>query len=208
MAASDIDVCSQALGRLGIPPISSFDDNRVAATCESFYGDVINTLFSRYPWQFARRYKLLDRLTAAPPARWRYQHQLPPEMARPQLYGVFRSNRENAPPLKAFEVVGKVLLSNDPVLWASYGTRPVESDWPAPFYTLAIYALAAALAVPVTEDAGKAEYWQSQAFGPPSAAGLGGFFRVARMADAREDVPPQMQDYSLIEARLGSGGWR
>lgn len=206
MGSSAVDICSQALDRLGIPPISSFEDNRVAATCGRLYDDLMDSLLARYPWNFTRKYAALSRTNVTPTAQWRFEFQLPGDIVIPGLYAIYRSAAVGEPPFKVFEIVNnKKLLCNEPTLFISYTIRPPESDWPAHFYQLAIYAMTTELAKPLTEDNALFETWRQYTYGVPSENGEGGYYSTAKRIDAQQDPPARLFEYTLIEARVGDG---
>lgn len=206
MGSSSIDICSQALDRLGIPPISSFQDNRVAATCGRIYDDLMNSLMASYPWNFCRKYVALSRTNVTPTAQWPFEFQLPGDIVIPGVYALYESNAQGAPPFKNFEIVNnKKLLTVAPTLFMSYTIRPPESDWPAHFYQLAIYAMTTDLAKPLTEDNALFELWKTFTYGVPSDNMRGGYMATARTIDAQQDPPARLHEYSLIEARVGDG---
>lgn len=206
MAASDIDICAQALELLGLPPISGFDDDRTGATCGRHYDDLMDTLMAIYPWKFCRKYVALSRTVVTPPLQWRFEYVLPPDIVLPGVYSVYDNSAEGAAPFKHYEIVNnKRLYADAQQLFMSYTIRPPEGDWPPHFYNLAILAVAARLAKPLTEDNELAVHWQGVAFGSPSEAGQGGFFRTARNTDAQQSPPARLHEYTLLEARVGDG---
>ena len=205
MGSTDIDICSQALDGLGIPPISSFEDNRVAATCGRLYTELTNRLLAGYNWNFARALAAMEREASAPAGLWMFSYLLPVDMVRPGVYAIYRTSDINQAPYKLFEVAGKKILSDSPSLFIAYTRRPAEGDWPPHFYQLAIYAMKAELAMPLTEDPAKAQDAREIAYGLPSEAGIGGYMRTARLRDSQADPPARVMDYTLIEARLGDG---
>lgn len=205
MGSTDIDICSQALDRLGIPPISSFEDNRVAATCGRIYTDLTNRLLMEYPWDFARALAAMQREVTGPAGLWKYSFLLPVDMVRPGVYAVYTSSNINQAPFKVYEVAGKKILTDSPTLFIAYTKRPPESDWPPHFYQLAIYAMAAEMAMPLTEDPATADAARVIAYGQPGESGRGGFMRTARTRDSQSDPSARVMDYTLIEARLGDG---
>lgn len=206
MGSSAIDICSQALDRLGFPPISSFEDNRTAATCGRIYPDLMNSLMARYPWRFTRKFAALSRTNVTPLAQWKFEYQLPADIVIPGIYAIYQTNAEGEAPFKDYEVVNnKKLYANVPTLFISYTIRPPEGDWPAHFYQLAIYVVTAELAKPLTEDNELTQEWRQFTYGPPSDNGHGGYYAIATLADAQEAPPARLQEYTLIEARLGTG---
>jgi hypothetical protein len=69
------------------------------------------------------------------------------------------------------------------------------------FVRLLRTALAGELAIVVTDQATKADYFKAQAFGSPNENGRGGLMREAMNIDARGQSTQIVEDYSLIEVR-------
>lgn len=206
MAQSDVDLCSQALERLGLPPISSFVESRNAATCGRLYDGVMNSLLGSYPWKFTRKFSALSRTAVTPLAQWKFEFQLPPDIVLPGNYAVYRSSATGAPPFKNFQIVNNAkLLADEQTLFMEHTIRPPEGDWPPHFYQLAIYAMTADLAKPITEDNALAKDWREFTYGTPSENGRGGYWSQATTVDAQQDPPARLQEFTLIEARVGDG---
>ena len=74
--------------------------------------------------------------------------------------------------------------------------------------SLAVEALAATLALPITENASKEVHHTTLAFGPPSAKGRGGKFGEATEADAIGNPTRGLLDEHdpMTMARFGGGG--
>ena len=205
MTQTDIDVCSQALDLIGVPPISSFEDNSVAATCGRLYEDTILDLLGQYSWGFARAMRALQQEAGAPAGLWKYTFTMPTDMVRPHNYAIYRTSDTNQRPFKDYEIQGNKVLTDNPTLFMVYARRPPENEWPPHFYRLAIYWMAAVLASPITEDAEKAAERAGIAWGTPSELMQGGYMRVAKQLDGQEQPTARIEDYTLIEARLGGG---
>lgn len=210
MASSEIDICSQALDLIGAPPISSFEDNRVAATCGRLYDTQMNDLLARYPWRFAQKHADLQRENSTPAGRYTYEFTMPSDAVQPNIFELYRSSAIGEPTLSDYTLGlnangNQVILTDEPALFMVYGIRPPEAQWPPHFYKLAVLAMAAVLAKPITEDTDTANYWQEQAFGVPSDNGEGGFLGTAKRIDAQQAPLQQIQDFTLIAAH--QGGW-
>lgn len=203
MSASDVAICSAACRLLGVGPISSFTENRRAEVCGELYDDRINELLASYSWRFSMRRKKLDRLTDAPENEWEYQHQLPTDLASAGVFALYHDSGLNQPVTKRWEMFGSKIQSNELELWCEYQVRPPEGDWPPHFYQLAIFAMASYLAGPLTEDDDKVQQWTRVTFGSPEEVGKGGYWWTATNLDAKTQPNQVVEDYSLIEARLG-----
>lgn len=188
MANSNVDVASQALARLGEPSISSFsEDSDTAERVGQLYEPTILQLLGSHNWTFAQRRKKLEKDGAALPVnQWKYGYLLPPlrtdRIGKP--LSVFASDELQARKIFDFEFEDRWLYTNRETIVIEYIYRVPESRWPGYFHTLAIEAIAATLALPVTENASKEELHRTIAYGTPSQHGRGGLFRTATEADA------------------------
>jgi hypothetical protein len=57
------------------------------------------------------------------------------------------------------------------------------------------------LALPITDQADKAEYWRTIAEGTPGENGRGGYIRQAMNIDSQGNPTNAIQDFSLINVR-------
>lgn len=209
MADSKEDIASQALARLGEPAISSFDEDTDAAEkVKQLYEDVILDLLGRYPWRWASQRKVLEKDGAVTPVHeWRYAYKLP--TLRTDRVGsptaVFNSTGLNAPEVFNFELEGQHIFTNYETVVIEYIERKQEAFWPGYFVKLAREALAAELALPITENASKEEFHTVKAFGNASDGGEGGIFGSAKRADYRSTPTYSLLDSSdpMTEARFG-----
>ena len=205
MTAAAVALCNEALRLLGEASIASFEEGTdLANSCSTIYQTTISGLIAAHPWRFSMRKQQLSRQATAPLTGWRYAHQLPPDMV--VLRALFASAAAGAPPVTDFDRFDRDVLSAQPDLWADYQVLTEPPSWPPLFRTLARYALAADLAVPVTGSLTAADAFFRRAYGGPAEAGNGGAMRVARTAEAQQQTHPIIRDVPLIRARLG--GWR
>lgn len=210
MAASAVDICSQALDLIGGPaPITSFTDNNVAAVCGRLYDTEMNALLGGYPWRFAMKHADLQRESTTPAGRYTYEFTMPTDIVQPGVFELYRSNSIGEPTFSDYTLGlnangGQVILTDEAALFMVYTIRPPESQWPPHFYKLATLAMAAKVAKPVTEDQNTAEYWFERAFGVPSDNGQGGYFGVAKHIDAQQAPMQSIQDFTLIAAHQGA----
>lgn len=209
MADSKEDVASQALARLGEPSISSFDeDTESAEKVRQLYEPTILSLLGRYEWEFASTRKRLVQDGAISPANeWGKAFALPTQ--RTDLVGsplrVYNSTQLRAPEVFDYEIEGRHILTNYDTIVIEYIRRVEEAFWPGYFEDLAVEALAARLALPVTENGAKEEWHTNKAFGPPSFNGEGGLFGIAMRADSRGSPTRSIIDADdpMAAARFG-----
>lgn len=78
MAASDVEICSNALIQIGADPITSLtDSNDGARLANRLYTPMLDELLRSHNWNFATRRAALSRLSAEPAFGYDYQFQLP-----------------------------------------------------------------------------------------------------------------------------------
>lgn len=209
MADSKEDVASQALARLGEGPISSFDDGTdFAEKVNQLYEGTILSLLSRYEWNFAStRAQLQVDGAITPVNEWSFAFLMPTlrvvRVGNPVR--VYNSTNLNARPIFDYELEGKHIFTNHQVIVIEYIARKAESLWPGYFEELAVEALAARLALPITEIASKEEWHTAMAFGTPSESREGGLFGSAMRADAKHSPTRSLLDDSdpITGARFG-----
>jgi hypothetical protein len=216
MASSKEDIASQALARLGEPSISSFEeDSETAEKVSQLYESTIQNLLGRYQWNFASRRAVLSIDGGKVPANeWKNGFILP--APRTEIVGnpyrVYNSTGLRAPEVFDYEIEGRYVLTNFETIVVEYTARVPESQWTGYFQVLAIEALAATLALPVTENASKEQWHQQKAFGSPSENGEGGLFKTATAADDMGSPPRSLLDETdpMYEARFSgsrNNGW-
>lgn len=210
MADSKEDVASQALARLGEPAISSFEeDSETAEKVNQLYEPTILQLLSSYNWKFATKRAVLSEDAAAVPVNEWTRAFLLPDLNTDRVgqpLGVFNSTSVSAPQVFEYERQGRWILTNYQTCVIEYIWRIPESLWPGYFHTLAIEALAATLALPVTETATKEEYHRNIAYGTPSQNGQGGLFSVATSADTTgQPTESLLDDYDMLAAARFGG---
>jgi hypothetical protein len=149
VATDAISLCSQALVLLGAGAIASFEDGPAAATATQLYPGVRDTLLAKHPWKFATTTVQLAR-SATVPDRWPYAFALPGEVL--VLRGLYPDDADGSAPVTDYERRGLDVLTRQDPLWAEYTYAAAEAVWPAYFATLMRYALAAELAIPVTDN--------------------------------------------------------
>lgn len=209
MADSKEDVASQALARLGEPPISSFEESTdTAEKVAQLYESTILSLLGKYDWNWASTRKALEIDGALTPVNeWRSAFLMP--TLRTDRVGnpirVYNSTALRAPEIFNYELEGKHILTNESSIVIEYIQRKAESLWPGYFEELAVEALAARLALPITETASKEEWHTAMAFGTPSEGREGGLFGSAMRADSRFTPTIGLLDASdpITQSRFG-----
>lgn len=203
MAAGDtaITICSDALLMLGAKAISSFNDGTdESSVCDRLYPDIRDTTLTMYPWSFSLKKIALARLVTTPTSVWRYEYQLPGDrLASPRA--VYASANPGAPVQKDWEIQGDKLLTNLPAVYLDYQYQTPEYAMPQYFVQLLKYMMAWHLAMPITEQSDRAQYWQGVAVGAPAENGRGGYMRTAMNIDGQGQPTRIIEDFSLIAVR-------
>lgn len=184
MANTAIDICAKACVLVGQKPIQSFTGGQKQATCKMLYDMTIENLIASYVWGFAGAKVQLARLVASPGGEWKYAYKLPPDrIGQPNAY--YPSNAVGEFPFLSWELQGDAVLCNEEAVFCDYKFAPTVARWPAYFENLAVHAMAAVLAVPLTTDRGLAEFYHQMTFGTPQESGMGGLWLQATNADAQ-----------------------
>jgi hypothetical protein len=189
MALSSIELCSNALVKLGAEGISSFDDGSAEARVASrLYPLARDALLSTHPWSFATRHAALARLTATPTTTFACAYQLPNDYLKAISAGV--GGRGSG---LVFQIVNRQIHTDAEALALTYIYRPSEGDFPAYFSAALVARLAAEFCLPLTENSSRAE----RLFRLADAE-----LKVAKLVDSQQDTPPRVEDFTLIRARL------
>lgn len=203
MAAGDtgISICSDALIMLGAKAITSFNDGTdESSTCDRLYGDIRDSTLATYPWTFSFKKVQLAQLLTNPTSVWKYQYQLPGDkISNPRA--VYNSANPGSPVQKDWEIHGDVLMTNLTSVYIDYQYSLGEFAMPQYFVQLLKYMMSWHLAMPITEQTDKAQYWQRVAVGDISENGRGGYFRTAMQIDGQNNPVRVIEDYSLIAVR-------
>lgn len=149
--ASDIEIASNALVRIGVPPISSFNEGGAAGVVAgNLYEPTIRALLTDHRWRFASAKRQLAQLTAAPLNEWQYAYQLPSDMI--MLYRVY--------PGTEYEIYEDKLYSQENTIEIDYLFRAPEPLF-SPYFQLACeYKLASEFALTVTSNRSLAETYE------------------------------------------------
>lgn len=203
MAAGDsaLSVCSDSLLMLGAKPIAAFNEGTDEANiCDRLYSDIRDNALTAYPWSFSFKKVALARLVTIPTTEYKYEYQLPSDRIAPPR-GVFDSDRVGAPYRKEYRIMGDKLLTDYEEVYVDYQYSVPEYAMPVYFIQLLKYMMAWHLALPITDQTEKAQYWQVLAVGTPGENGRGGYMRQAMNIDGQGQPVNAIQDFSLIDVR-------
>lgn len=159
MALDKFDVCSRALVRVGGHPINSFEgEGAEEVTAATLYESAVRALLSAYRWRFSSMQVQLTRLLAEPMARWSATYECPANLLNIHAVMV------NDTPIKfdRFEsyVFCDAQATDTVIMDMTY--RSDEAYWAPYFEQVLELRLAADFAVPIAEDADKAQYYEQR----------------------------------------------
>jgi hypothetical protein len=150
---------------------------------------VRDAMLCTYPWSFATRKAELARLSVSPPTDFAYAYQLPNDFLKALSAGDAARGRG-----LVYQIVGRQLHSHAETVVLSYIFQPSEGDFPAYFAPALVTRLAAEFCLPLTENTSRADRFTRLAEDE---------LKLARLVDSQQDSPPRVEDFTLIEARLG-----
>lgn len=208
---TNVDIASKALARLGSPTIGAFDeDSDAAEKVALLYETTILDLFTRHDWRFAMTRAVLAVDAAAPTnTPWQRGFVLPDldtdRVGPPNQ--VWPTTDKGAAVTFSYELQDRWLMTDHTVIVISYVQRKPENLWPGYFRKLAIEAVVAILALPITENQTKETYHQQLAFGSPSEGGRGGLFKTAVEADSAGNPTDTLLDDTDIMTMARFGGY-
>jgi len=198
---TDIKICSDALLMLGANPISSFTEGTDESNiCSRLYPDIKIRTLTMYPWSFSFKKTALARLVTTPTNEYKYEYQLPSDIiGRPNA--VYDADEIGAPKRREYRLIGSKLLTDYEEVYIDYQYNISEFALPHYFVQLLKYEMAWHLAMPITDQPDRAEYWRTIAEGTPGENGRGGYMRQAMRIDGQGNPTNAIQDFSLIDVR-------
>ncbi len=188
MALTSIGICSRALMKIGANPISSFDEGTAESiTANMLYTSTRDALLSAYPWSFATAQKELLRLTFKPAADFEYAYQLPSDFLCVLSAGpTGRGHGLN------YRIIERRVHTNADSVTLTYILRANEMAYPPFFDQALITRMSSEFCLPLTESLSRTDALRRIADKD---------FATARLIDAKQDVPPRIEDFALVEVR-------
>jgi hypothetical protein len=186
---------------LGASPISSFTEGTDESNiCDSLYEDIKIRALTMYDWSFSFKKTQLARLVTTPANEYKYEYQLPSDIiGRPNA--VYDTDQVGSVPRREYRLIGNKLLTDYDTVYIDYQYNVPESSLPHYFIQLLKYEMAWHLALPITDQADKSEYWRVIAEGTAGENGRGGYMRQAMNIDGQGNPNNSLQDFSLINVR-------
>lgn len=181
--ASDIEIASNALVRIGAPPISSFTEGGASGIAAgNLYQPTVRALLTDHRWRFASAKRQLAQLTATPLNEWTYAYQLPSDMI--MMYRVY--------PGTEYEIYEDKLYSHENTVEVDYLFQPDESLF-SPYFQLALeYKLASEFAMIVTSNRSLAETYEIK---------YQDAMKKARFADSQSRPADRVEVLDYIQVR-------
>ncbi|MFV0627160.1 MAG: hypothetical protein ACK5N8_07415 [Alphaproteobacteria bacterium] len=188
MNYTDISICSQALLKIGVDGIVSFEDGTAEADISNnLYSLIRDGLLSSYPWSFATAQKRLPKLLEAPLVDYANAYLLPNDYLR--MISAGAGNRGLG---LEYRIQGNKLHTNSDEVIITYIYRPKEENFPAFFCEALTTKLAAEFCLPLTEDNAKTNLLNKKAEDE---------VKTARLIDAQQATPKKFEDFTLVEVR-------
>lgn len=197
MANTELDLANAALGLIGEAPLSSFSDDRPAATAiQSRLPNLRDALLRSHPWNFAVTRAQLSRLAAAPDFGFAHAYMLPDDYLRLMAVNDGRDNFQ----IERFSAM-RVLLSDADAIDLRYIARITSpGGWDALFYE----AMAAILALDLASSVLKGDTESVQRTRALALERVA----LARSIDGQENPPGEIFTDDFIEAFLGGSVFR
>lgn len=162
---SKVEIISEALNLLGLPPISntaSFPGNNPAwNAANKWYDRLLKSILSDgQPWRFAMVTKQLNVLTTTPTTdEWTYILQIPTNPNKILSYRIYDGIND----IKSYAIYEDKIYANENVIYMDYTFEPTPDKFPEHFTLLFIYEIAAHLSMPITQDKTLLSLWSQAA---------------------------------------------
>lgn len=147
--AYDINVCNQALMRIGGKRISAFDDTTVEARdCAAMYETLRDLVLESFPWTFAKNRATLKMATDTPDFGYSYYFTLPSDCLRP-----LKIDTQDLMEEPEWVVEGDFLLTDEEEVNLHYIKRVYDAQKYSPSFVNALSLLIASrLAMSVAKN--------------------------------------------------------
>jgi hypothetical protein len=182
--ATDVSICSNALLLLGQKPINTLAESTIA---QNLWPTVREAVQRSHPWNCCISRRVLAPDVEAPAFDWGYKFLLPEDWLRTLQVGESGAEID-------YQSEGRYLLADVTALPLRYVAANEDvASWDPLLVNAATYAMAAALAYPVTASASLAQTMEQK---------LQLALREARTIDGQDDPPQTMGDFPLLAARF------
>ncbi len=199
-----VKICNAAAVMLGAGVIQSLeDDTDLSRIFANLYERKKRALMAKYPWRFLAEDYYLTRLASPPMRGWRYAYVIPGEALAGAPHAVF-SYQGKKLGSHLYRISGKTVHTDHPELWAELIIDRPESEWPEYFQELLIHAIAADVALAVTDQQSIADRHYQLAYGTPGEAGYGGMMGSAMLLDSQSEGNKALESDYFVMARRGA----
>lgn len=158
--ASAVDICNDALGRVGANPITSLDDNSTEAKeCKKKFPTCRDLLLEEFDWRFATQRFALAAEVDEPVYEFGYAYTLPSQVMR-----VLAVTDGGGVPIE-WQTEGRSVLTGTagPLYLKAIVRADDPSTWPALFREALSYRLSAEVCVPLAGDKGLFQFLDAKA---------------------------------------------
>ena len=188
--ATKVSICSNALLLLGAQSISSLtEDTPRARLCAGLFDSVRDDVLRSHFWNCCIKRVQLSPDVDSPAFDFTYQYTLPSDWVRSIQVGEYGYEVD-------YKHEGRKILCSESSLSLVYVYRNEDvSTWDVSLIQAMQYAMAAALAYPITQSASQGQVMEQK---------LAMYMKRARAIDGQDDPPETMGDFPLIAARYGS----
>ena len=196
MNVIDVDICNQALTKLGVEPIVTVetDLNSVTASTKPIrflkarYLDIRNNLLANFWWNFAIKKATLVQDVSTPTFGYEYNYILPTDFLRL----LYIDNEDKTNP---YNLEGEFLASDSSSVKLAYISKESSTYTFSPMFRNAlIYLVASDLAYPLVQSTQLALEMRKMAQEE---------LREARSIDSQQGTPPQIYDDDWLNSRDG-----
>jgi len=177
---SDVSICNQALSKLGTQTIVSLtEENKTARRCNLIYEQIRDSVLRDHTWSFGTKIEELALLAYETVVNWDYLYIIPVDCLF--VIKIFDQNNldtNNYDKLLSPDTNTPIIATNIAQAYMRYILRVRDSNLLDNAFVQAFIArLASELAIPLTGDLKKAEYYRSEYVG---------LVETAKRADAQE----------------------
>jgi hypothetical protein len=203
-APAKVGIVNRALLKLGLPASYSIDANTsIGGIVDTLWPGVEARAVAVYDWSHFRATRQASVIAAAPANGWAYGFTLPADRVGDPI-AVLDQAGANESYLRSFMLEAGNLYTNVKPVWVRVRVMQDPNYWDLGFQEAFVVALAAELAVPLTQDENARAQFMADAWGKPQENGLGGL--MGRLIALNRAAQPQgrrfMDNDPLTAARF------
>jgi len=190
--ASKVSICNSALIKLGANTITSLtEDSEEARKCNAIFSDVLDNLLQLHPWNFAIQRASLAKLSETPEYYFQYYFQLPTSPYCLQVIEVYNDPE--------YKIEGRKLATNEDDVKIKYIGRVTDMNILSPAFRECMAFYIARDLSDVMTGSGRQKTDYNALFEKS--------FKLAKLRDAQEDTPDEVNEGNWIETRNASKGY-